>query len=293
MVRCSKSMGVAVTVLCFALSLDPAKASDVEPGDYISAPGGTNLAIGYGIWSHADRMETSDGQRIDNGLEVATGIARYVRFIDIGGGIIIDPQIIVPFGQIRSRAGGETAKSRFGLGDVTILSTIWFVSKPGKKPTYFGISPFVTIPTGAYDRDRPLNYGENRWKGVLQAGLVQGIAPRVAIDLTGDVTVYGTNGEPGLGKRLTQDNSYQVQTYLRYTLPSGTAFSVGHSGTWGGRTHLDGIYTGNRTENQQIRAVAQVQIKKTQVEFSASRTVHVVDGYRNDAILKVRVLQAF
>lgn len=276
-----------------ALAGQPAAASDVEPGDYISAPGGTNLAIAYGIWSNADRLQTSDGQRVDSKFEASTMLARYVRFIDVGGGIIIDPQIIVPFGQVRSHSEGQTAKSPFGIGDVTLLSTIWLVSNPGKTPTYFGISPFVVVPTGDYDRNRPLNMGENRWKGTLQAGLVQGIAPRLAVDLTGDVTIYGANDKPGGGRRLTQKDSYQIQTYLRYTLPGGTAFSIGHSGSWGGKTYLDGVYTGSRTENQQVRAVAQLQVAKTQIELSAARTVHVVDGYRNDAILKIRLLHAF
>ncbi len=74
--------------------------------------------------------------------------------------------------------------------------------------TYFGITPYLYLPTGDYDRNRAFNAGEDRWKLNLQAAGTIRIAPKLAWDAGADITFYGKTGKSFAGGRMTQKVGY-------------------------------------------------------------------------------------
>ncbi len=157
---------MAVVALAFAVE---AGAVDVEPGDYTALPAGTNLLIGYYQYATRDKLYSNGNQvGINAKLDSHIGIARYVRFVDIGG-YIVDPQILVPFGELKAKDDLSALGSTSGVADPILAATVWVINKP-KEGEYLGITPFVWVPIGSYDNNKALNLGQNRWQFALQAG---------------------------------------------------------------------------------------------------------------------------
>lgn len=181
---------------------------------------------------------------------------RLVHYFDIG--ITIDPQIFIVYGSANNaKLGGQSLSSSSGLGDTIIASTFWFINDD-EDQRYFGITPFLYLPTGTYKDGQAINLGENRYKGVLQAGYVEHFGDWI-VDGIVDTTFYGNNDDAGAdGKQtLRQENSYQAQAWLRYKLTPEWNIGGGWSGTWGGEQKVAGDDNGQGTEVQQLRAITQ------------------------------------
>lgn len=272
----------------------PAAALDVDAGDYEAAPPGTNLAILYGFFGWRDRFDTSSGDEIENSnLNSQVGILRLVRYFDIG--ITIDPQIFIIYGSLNNaKLGGDSLSSSTGLGDIIVASTFWFVNQPEEK-RWFGITPFVFFPTGTYRDGQAVNLGENRYKGVLQAGYVEHFGDWI-VDLIADTTFYGDNDDAGPNgdDTLEQNNSYQAQAWLRYKVTPALAVGGGWSGTWGGKVKVDGDNTGVSTEVQQLRAIAQFWAREDlELQAIARTDVWSEGGFRETFGLQLKMMWVF
>lgn len=272
-----------------------AQAVDVDAGDYTALPEGTNLGMVY--YQHAERRSLySGGDKVPvrAGLDSDIGILRGVHFMKLGG-FTIDPQFLLPFGQLEGkRDTSGLGKSDGGIGDLILASTVWLVERPEAK-TYFGVTPFLYVPTGRYDRDDPLNLGENRWKVALQAGYIQGLGDKWWLDLVGDVTWFGKNDDAtAAGLTLRQSALYQGQAFLRYQVTPTFDVRVGYSQLWGGETRLEGFDQRDepRTHKYQVGA-AWFVAPKTQLLFNYGRDQSVENGFREGDRLNFRLMQIF
>lgn len=275
-----------------------AHAVDVDPGDYTALKPGTNLALLYGIYTTRDELQVAGVGTLKDGTELqsAIGLARFVHFMKVGP-FIVDPQIIVPFGTLYdAKVGGQRLKGSSGIGDINPFATIWFVHHDDPAhSTYIGFSPIVSFPTGTYDHNKAINLGGNRYVYDMQIGAIQGITKGFTVDAYGDLIWYGNNDKYGPARQtLTQDKTGSIQLYGRFALSPKTSVALGYAGYWGGKQRVDGIDNGTRTENQQIRVVAQTMVAPTiQLEGIASRMVHVEGGFREAARIQIRVLKIF
>lgn len=245
--RTLQSTGAAVLLALAA----PAHALDVEAGDYTALPAGTNLGLLY--YQHVARNRVyADGNKVLGGsLDSDVGIVRYVRFMEVGG-FTIDPQFVLPFGKLRASDNLSALGSASGVGDLILASTVWLVNRPEKKQ-YFGITPFLYVPVGTYDKDKPLNLGENRWKFTLQAGYIAPLADKVTLDLAADVTVFGNNTKYGPSSAtLRQDALTQGQAWLRYHFTDTFDIRGGLSYTFGGETSVNGVSRNDRTNTSKF-----------------------------------------
>ncbi|NKF23512.1 transporter [Solimonas marina] len=275
----------------------PALAVDVDPGDYTALPAGTNLGLVYLQQVHRDELSTPAGTIDDARLDSSVMLARYVHFTKIGP-FTVDPQVIVPFGKLyNGQVAGSDLDESSGLGDIVTFATVWLVNKPDPKhETYFGVSPILTIPTGAYGHDKSVNLGGNRFVYTAQAGLIQGLAQNLKVDLIGELTWYQDNDKYGAAEQtLSQAHSGEFQAWLRYGLPDGkTTVSAGYANYWGGKQKVDGVYNGSKTEHQQVRLAIQSFVTPTvQLEAIVGRDTEVQDGFRQDAIVQLRALKLF
>jgi len=286
-------------VLACALGSTHALAVDVNAGDYTALPAGTHVAAWYQQYSRADRFN-ADGapdSRRDTRLKSNISILRLIHFMDIGG-MTVDPQILLPFGHVYdARIAGQSLGSASGLGDPIIGATFWLVNQPaaGASGRYFGITPLLYLPWGSYDKDDALNLGENRFKGDLQLGWVEPLWGKFSMELYADVVAYGHNHDAGNGKQaLKQDPTYQVQGNLRYDFNPSQRLALGYSASSGGKQYLDGDYTGQKTQVQQVRAEFQQMLgQKLQVSAQLTRDVAVTGGFQEDIGVNLRALLLF
>ena len=272
-----------------------ARALDIDPGDYVALPAGTDLALGYARFAHADQLTLKGSGRVPgSSLTSMLGIAAYVHYADVGG-VIVNPRLFVPYGRLQDGlAGGTTLAGAEGLGDPFGAVTVWLLNRP-EENRYFGLSTYVFAPLGAYEAGKSLNLGENRWKGVIQAGLVHGLATRLTAELVADVTLYGDSTEAGGGAQtLSQRPSFQVQPWLRYNFTPGSALSLGYSGSFGGAQRLDGATNGFTAEAHAVRLDYRSFVTDTlQLAATLSRDVAVSGGFREVARLNLRVMKVF
>lgn len=289
------SLGALALALCSTNAL----AVDVNAGDYTALPAGTNVAAWYQQYGHAKRFNADgapDSTR-QTSLKSNISILRLIHFMDIGG-MTVDPQILLPFGHLYdARIGGQSLGSASGMADPIVGATFWLVNQPGAGASgrYFGITPLIYLPWGRYDRENALNLGENRFKGNLQLGWVEPLWGQFSMELYADAVVYGHNDDAGSGRQtLKQDPTYQVQGNLRYDFNPAQRVALGYSASTGGKRYLDGDYSGEKTEVQQVRAEFQ-QMLGQRVQLSAQLThdVRSVGGFQEDAGINLRALLLF
>src|SRR5262249_35735255 len=149
----------------------------------------------------------------------------------------VDPQIILPFGSLyNAQLGGVRVPDSSGIGDPLLAATVWLINKPDPVySSYFAITPFLGIPLGAYNNANPVNLGTNRWRGIIQAGLNQGIAPNLLIDLYADVTFNSENRNGSTaGAVFRQDPSFELQAWLRYNVTPQLSLAAGYAYNFGG-----------------------------------------------------------
>ena len=284
---------LSALILGSALSYS-ALAVDVDAGDYTALPAGTNLAMIY--YQNASRNELySGGDKVSGDFSLASdvGILRGVHFTEIGG-YIVDPQFLLPFGKLGAGKDIAALGEESGVGDLILAATVWLVNKP-EDNTYFGITPFLYLPTGTYDNEEGLNLGENRYKFVLQAGYITNLTDDIALDLVADVMLYGENDEFGAAKQtMEQEASFQLQAFLRYTMNPGWDFRVGLSQTFGGETEVDGIKKDDAPEVTKMSVGTTYFISPSiQLLATYGRDLSVENGFSEDNRLNLRVLKVF
>ena len=284
---------LSVALTTALLGAAPAHAIDVDAGDYVPAPAGTNLALLYLQHATSDRLisqgATAPG---DNGLGTDIGILRLVHFMEIGG-LIVDPQILLPFGRVRGRDDLAGALGRTtGLADPILAATVWVQNDPVNK-VYTGITPYVYVPTGSYDAQRPLNLGEHRWRYNLQAAHVRPLGGPWTLDVIGDVTWYGKNDKFGATERtMKQKALYQGQAWLRYALSPTADVRASVSRTFGGATRVDGIGQNDRKATTKFSLGGAMFVgPKTQVIALWGRDTDVQNGFREESRINIRLLQ--
>lgn len=288
-------VGHGLLAAALALSASAAQAIDIDAGDYTALPEGTNVGLVY--LQHAERGGLfSAGKQVpgNNGLDSDIGILRLIHFMKIGG-YTVDPQVLLPFGQLKGTGNmGPVLGQGSGTADVILAATVWTINEPENK-RYLGITPFLIAPTGTYDSTKALNLGENRWKYALQVGFIQGVGEKLSFDLAADVTSYGSNNNANAaGQSLTQAPSYQVQGFVRYALSPTWDLRAGLSRTRTGETTLGGVSQGDAGTVDKMQLGTAVFVSPTtQLLASWGQDMSVENGFKEASRLNVRLLRVF
>lgn len=272
-----------------------AKSQEIEPYEFVPAPAGTNLLLGYYIYGHDTQYSVSGGPTVKNsGLEVNIAIARYVHFFDLGGHPAV-LQILQPFGsESAGHIDDQRLGSAFGAQNTWLGGAFWPYSNQATK-TYVITDFFIYPPDGTYDPHSALNLGDNRWDGDVQIGISKGIGDHFSFDASFDTEFYGTNNNAApLGGRLNQNPTYRGQIFLNWAWSKALSTSIGWEGFFGGREQLDGTFTGAKTEEQRIRAVGSLFLTPTfQTLLELNHDVQNSGGFKQDFGATLRVLYIF
>lgn len=272
-----------------------AQAIDVDAGEYAAAlPAGSNIGLLY--LQHAERRSLySDGHKvaIKAGLDSDIGILRVAHYQQLGD-YRVNTQFLLPFGRLEGTRDNEGLGQANGVGDLILASTLWLVNDPAQN-RYWGIAPYLYVPTGNYNRDDALNLGENRWKMTLQTGYVTGLSENLSLDLTADVTLFGKNDDlTSQGLTLRQKPLWQAQTYLRYAVTPKLSVHVGASQLWGGETRIDGQDQDDEPDTSKYRVGGSYWMTPTfQALLNYGQDVSVDNGFKERQRLNLRLLWVF
>jgi hypothetical protein len=270
-----------------------ALAGDAQPRDFLPAPAGTHLALLYYFNNKADTYVDGNGNEIPgSGLETNVGIARYLYFFDIGN-MRADLNVVQPFGGLDDLSIGGTSleSDSFGLGDTSIVFTVWPLNDP-ERNRYFAVATYVTLPTGDYDSD-VASLGTNRWAMTVQPAYYFDLAPKWTADLVGDVTIYGDNDSGPGGMTIEKDPDFTALGWLNYHANDRTTFSVGVSHTWGGEETRDGVGLGDFDVTTVRAAWSQMLTPTTQLVAELGTDVDAENSFERDRAALIRIARFF
>jgi hypothetical protein len=304
--RRAKGSGVIAGLVFISIASAPCRAVDYQPFDYVPAEPGVNVLLGYYEYGKHNEYNNSLIGPVTYGTNLTSniGIVRYLHYDTIfDHTYVLD--LIVPFGTLaNAEIGGEPLGSTSGVADPLASFGFWFINEP-KQQRYLSAAIFVSLPIGSYQKNRPLNLGGNRWQTDLQVDFTQGFLGKFTIDLSAEWISYGNNSEAGTGSQTLSQSatygayawlSYDVTSMLRRAMPTaaGASLSIGYAGTFGGAQKLDGLPTGVKTEEQQIRlSYSQLITPTWQGVFSISHDVAATGQFKQNFGLLVRVSKSF
>lgn len=292
---CAFNASIISAGLLLATLAGNAHAIDVDAGEYTAAlPAGSNIGLLY--LQHAERRTLySDGHKvpIKAGLDSDIGILRVANYQQLGD-YTVNTQFLLPFGRLEGTRDNDSLGKASGIGDLILASTLWLVNDPAKN-RYWGIAPYLYVPTGNYDRNDALNLGENRWKMTLQTGYVTGLTEKLSLDLTADVTVFGKNDDlTSQGLTLRQKPLWQAQSYLRYAVTPKLSVHVGASQLWGGETSVEGQSQNDEPNTRNFRVGGSYWMTPTfQALVNYGQDLSVDNGFKEKQRVNLRLLWVF
>jgi hypothetical protein len=284
----SFTLAALLLVGLLAVSL-PSLAIDVDPGDWETAPAGTTAGFLYGQHVERSQLYSKGNVAVSNSqLNSDVGILRYVHWTTLADRPFA-PNILIPFGRMHADGSVAALGQTSGMGDVVLVFPYWLISQTAQRE-YFSISPYVYLPTGSYDKNRPLNLGENRSKFDLQFGYQRGIGSALNIELAADVMEYGRNSDVG----LSQKPLYEIEGYLSYDSAPGTRLAVGLFHTFGGDQVINGLDQNNRIRTTKANVTASTFFSpKDQLLLTFGKDLQVENGFKEDRRFNFRLLHIF
>jgi len=299
------SAGLAALVM----GTESGKAIDYQPFDFVPAAPGTVIVMGYYEFATRNELNNTITGTAKNhtGLDSQIGIFRPLYYNEVFDHPYLI-EFLLPFGGLYDgKINGNRLGDASGVSDPILSGTFWPISRPEQK-TWFSISDWVSVPIGTYDKQRALNLGNNRWQNDVQLDLTQGLPSpleKVTFDVAGDWIRYGDNTDAGTGHQtLRQDDTYNVYTWISYDISDVTkravpsfgpaSLSVGYAGTFGGTQKLEGVSTGSKTEEHQIRFTYEQFVTPTwQASLSFNHDISVSGQFKQDFGLLFRLMKVF
>ncbi|MCJ2095808.1 MULTISPECIES: transporter [unclassified Methylobacterium] len=292
-IKSGLSLITAALGACMSFS---AEAIEINPGDNEQFPVGSTIGLlyyqyGYGNESYARGTKTTSDAKLDTNV----GIIRLLHVYEVAPGVTLDPQFLLPVGAIST--GGVLAPlgSPGGVGDLILAAPFKFKLDTAFNDV-FAITPYLVAPTGSYDPTRSLNFGANRWQGLLQAGYIKHFDPAWSLDLTGDVTFYSDNTRynfGGLG-RLSQDPQFELQAYLRYKIDPVLEVAGGLGGKIGGNQSFRQVSLRNSQGTMYGRlGVAYFPEPTFQIQAMIGRDLTVENGTKQATFVQLRLAKIF
>lgn len=285
------AMKLLSAAVWLALAAGPAVAGiNTDPLDYVPAPAGTTLAAIYYQNNHSSSQYADGRQVAQNSIQADVGIARFVHYTELAG-FRIAPQVLLPAVSVEVGGKGNTV-STDGISDPILGLPVWLVNRPEQR-LYFAVTPYLHLPLGRYNSNRPLNPGENRWKFTLQGGLSVGLGEKTTLDVIGDAQWFGDNRDIAGGGRLEQKALYSLQPQLTYQLAPGLTSSLGVYHVWGGATQVRGVDQHDSTRTTTALGTVSYWLGKTDnLQFQYRADTEVKNGAKTHG-LQLRFLHVF
>ncbi|WP_162896375.1 transporter [Lonsdalea britannica] len=285
---------MALFVLVSGAAMNAAQALEFSPGDYEMLPDNATFFLTYLQYNHSDAYYSQGNKAAgDNKLKSEVSMLRLIHAYHPMENVSIQPQVILPFGNVTAYGDSRALGDASGIGDVVVGSPV-VVNMDPAGTNVLALGPYIYLPTGHYNNDNPLNMGENRWRFLLQAAWIHHFTPHWAFDTGADVSWVTPNDDYGAsGQTLEQKPRYEYQAYLRYDFTPQTR--VGFGGGWitGAESSVGGVNQRDRLNTTYARiSASHFFTPSVQLQAVLGRDLDVKQGFKQDlnATLRLGVL---
>ena len=280
----------------------PVWAFDTDPYTYAQAPAGTTSVQAYGLYRESTNYTFSGssvatapaGNAKNSKVESEVAYTHITSFFEVDG-VMIDPHVIIPYASLNhAMLSGYKFDGSTGWGDPMVALVIAPIHTPDNSQV-LGLGIGEYLPIGQYEPGKYFNLGENRWKSVIQLDGIQKICPEWYVTGSIDSTFYGHNSQGGNGGQLlTQQNSYQIQPWIRYEPVPYFSVALGYSQIYGGKQFQNGVEDGIDTDERQIRMDFALALAKNVITgLQIARDMAVDGGYRESIYVLSRLTVLF
>ena len=227
-------------------------AQELAPRAYWPAPKGTKVLSFAYQYSTGDILfdPSLPISGVDSGLNMTQ--VGYLQTIDIAGRTA-NFQFNLPYSWGAPRGELEGVSGRrytAGWADMRARVSVNLLGAPTMDPAAFqqlradprpivGASLMVSVPTGAYEEDRLINVGSNRWAIKPALGYIHPLASKWLTEFELGVWIFGDNDE-FLGTTREQNPVATGEFHLIKRVRPGFWFSLDLNYYYGGRTTIDG-----------------------------------------------------
>lgn len=235
-----------------------ANAIEVNAREYHQLPDNTLAILQYLDYDTSNTLNV-DGSEVagDNKLDAWVALFRlaYIVPLDfISENFTVDPQFIMPFASVDVRGVNDTVAQ----GDLLLFAAHKYALNREKRH-FIGWSPFLSVPTGDYNKNNAVNVGNNRWAITNQFAWsrnVSFISEKLTFDVDYDITFFGNNNDFGAASQtLEQDPLHHLQTYLVYDVTPSFSITTSYQYLNGGALKVDGVDVANsNTDTHRWRA---------------------------------------
>jgi hypothetical protein len=244
------------------LSAFASSAQELEPRRYVNLPIGQNfVALAYS-YSTGD-VNFSPSVPIEDAALVIDGPAfAYIRTFGLAGKSasvdFLQPYVCIDGSALSN--GERIVRQTCGLADFSARISYNFFGAPaislsefGKRPrqTVVGVSLKVNAPTGAFDTDKLINIGANRWDIKPEIGVT---IPwkKWSVEFAAAVHIFTDNKEFLETEVFEQDPLYNLQAHVHYDFSRRQSLSISSNYFFGGKTFRDGQPAAIRQANSRL-----------------------------------------
>ena len=292
----SRSQCRAVVLsIALCLGAGAANALEISAGDYEPMPPDANALLLY--FQHAQSSDFYQrGDKVSDNFKLKTDVSllRYIHAFNLGNKVSLEPPLILPYGHLHASGDASALGQAGGVGDLILGAPLkWTLATAHND--IFSIAPFVYLPTGSYDRDDPLNLGENRWRLLLQAVYIHHFDERWALDSSADVSWFSHNDDFGpAGATQKQQARYEYQTYLSYKFSPQTRLAIGGGRIEGAKSSVAGANQDDRLGTTYLRlSLTQMLTPSVQLQAELGRDIEVEQGFKEQARINLRLAKLF
>jgi hypothetical protein len=250
-----------------------ALAQELAPRAYWPGPNGTNLLVlGY---------QYSRGDVVTDPSLPITGVKSRINFAQLTYqhtsslfGRTANIQFNLPYtrgstegfaeGEFRSRHISAMADARarlsINLRGAPAMDEAGFQALRAKPRTIVGASVMVQAPTGAYEADKLINAGTNRWAVKPALGVIWPLRPTWLIEFEFGAWFFGDN-DNFLGTTRQQDPILSSDFHLVKRFRPGFWAALDVNYYVGGRTTVDHVERADLQRNSRIGATAVFPVK--------------------------------
>ena len=250
---------IGVVVFYVVTTTAEIHAQELEPRAYSNAPIGMNfLLVGY-QYSRGALIFDPSLPITDADARVNNGLFGYVRAVDVAGksakvGIKIPYAVLSGDGYV---SGVYRTREANGIADPSFYFSANLLGAPAlnteefrnyKQETIVGLTFKLTPPLGAYEPNKLINLGTNRWSSESQVG-VSRVFGRWTLEGMAALFLYSDNDNFDSGKTRHQDPIYSVQANVVYSFKNDMWASIGTDYYFGGKTSVDGVPNNDALDN--------------------------------------------
>jgi hypothetical protein len=245
----------------------PVLAQELSPRAYWPAPKGTQLFfVGYAYsWGDIVTDPSLPVAGVDS--RINTAVLGYVQTLSLWGrtsNFIVEVPYV--WGTTEGTFEGRPAtRDLAGLGDASLTLSANLFGAPTMTPAEFqklrrnphqilATSLKLLIPTGAYDEDKVLNVGTNRWALKAELGYMYPISAKWLLEIELGAWLYIKDNDQFLGTTREQEPIGAFESHLVRRIKPGFWVSLDFTHYTGGRTTVGGELRADLQRNTRFGA---------------------------------------